>query len=357
MFNLDQAVAEWRRRMLAAGIKTPVPLDELEHHLRDDVEQQARSGSDPQQAFEAAMLRIGPAGALEREFRKVGETWDVLRRKVVWALIGAAFLSCGIGFGRSPAVALVYGILLAGLIVAAFIDFKRFIIPDEITIGGILVGFVCSLLLPQLHGQTLLLGGALHSLFGIGVGAGLAYLVLRAGKWAFGRQRIVLSGDANIAFTDTALVLPDKEIPYEELFYRKSDAIEIRARKVELGERTYQDALARLTPTSLHIGDEKCDRADVSRITAAGAEIVLPREAMGLGDVKFMAAIGAFLGWQAVLFSLMASSLMGSIVGLGLIAARRRQCSSRLPYGPYLALAATIWVFGGNQILDALFAR
>jgi len=90
---------------------------------------------------------------------------------------------------------------------------------------------------------------------------------------------------------------------------------------------------------------------------AVSTEIVLPREAMGLGDVKFMAAIGAFLGWQAVLFSLVASSLLGSAVGIGLIAARRRQWSSRLPYGPYIALGATIWIFGGKQILDFLVGR
>jgi hypothetical protein len=44
MFNLDQAIADWRRQMLAAGIKTPVPLEELEIHLREDVEQQMQSG-------------------------------------------------------------------------------------------------------------------------------------------------------------------------------------------------------------------------------------------------------------------------------------------------------------------------
>jgi len=357
MFNLDQAVVEWRRRMLATGIKTPVPLDELESHLRDDVKQQVQSGSDAQRAFEAAVLRIGPAGALKREFTKVSEPWQVLRKKAAWVSIGVAFLSCWIGFGRSPAVAIVYGVLLAGLIVASFIDFKHFIIPNEITIGGILAGFLCSLFLPQLHGQKLLTAGMWQSLLGISAGAGLMYFILRVGKLAFGRYKVVLSDESKIVFTDTALVLPDKEIPYEELFYRKSDAIELRARTVKLGERSYQDVLVRLTPTSLQIGDEKYDPEGISQMEAASTEIVLPREAIGLGDVKFMAAIGAFLGWQAVVFSLMASCLIGSLVGVGLVAARRRGWSSRLPYGPYIALAATIWVFGGSQILDALFVR
>ena len=80
-------------------------------------------------------------------------------------------------------------------------------------------------------------------------------------------------------------------------------------------------------------------------------EVIVPREAMGLGDVKFMAAIGAFLGWQAVVFSLMASAVIGSVVGVILILLRRREWSSRLPDGPYIALAATLWIFSGRQIV------
>jgi len=357
MFNLDQAIADWRQQMLAAGIKTPVPLDELESHLRDDVEQQVQSGSDEQQAFEAAVRRIGPPAALRCEFTKAGTTWGVLQRKMVWASISIGFLSCWIGFSGSPALALIYGILLAGLIVATFIDFKHFIIPNEITIGGILAGILCSSFLPQLHGQNLVIAGMFQSLLGIGVGAGILYCVLRAGKLAFGRQRLALPGETKITFTHSAVVLPDKEIPYEELFYRKSDTVELRARTVKLGGRLYQNVLVRLTPISLLIGGHEYAPEDVSQMEAVSTEIVLPREAMGLGDVKFMAAIGAFLGWQAVLFSLVASSLLGSAVGIGLIAARRRQWSSRLPYGPYIALGATIWIFGGKQILDFLVGR
>jgi hypothetical protein len=44
MFNLEQAIADWRKQMLAAGIKTPVPLEELESHLRDEIEWQMKSG-------------------------------------------------------------------------------------------------------------------------------------------------------------------------------------------------------------------------------------------------------------------------------------------------------------------------
>jgi hypothetical protein len=72
MFNLDEAVADWRRQMAAGGIETTEVLDELESHLRDDVEQQVRSGMSTQQAFEAAVQRIGQANAIRSEFAKAG---------------------------------------------------------------------------------------------------------------------------------------------------------------------------------------------------------------------------------------------------------------------------------------------
>jgi len=72
MFNLDEEVLKWRRQMLAAGIKTPKVLDELESHLREEIEQQMRSGLSVQQAFETAAQRIGQANALKAEFEKAG---------------------------------------------------------------------------------------------------------------------------------------------------------------------------------------------------------------------------------------------------------------------------------------------
>jgi leader peptidase (prepilin peptidase)/N-methyltransferase len=85
-------------------------------------------------------------------------------------------------------------------------------------------------------------------------------------------------------------------------------------------------------------------------------QMALPREAMGLGDVKFLGAIGAFIGWQGAIFSLMVSSMIGAAAGLILILLRRREWSSRMPYGPYIALAAVIWIFGGKKLFHALFA-
>ena len=285
-----------------------------------------------------------------------------VRYFVVELLTGMAFLSCWLAFGdaghplTSLPVALVYAVFLAGLIAATFIDFEHFIIPDEITLGGMAVGFAASFFIPALQGATTLNVAMRRSFTGAVVGAVTIYAILRLGKLLFGRQRVKLPVDTKIVFTETSVHLPDKEIPYEELFYRKSDVIVFRARTLELVDRGYQDVLVRLSPVALEIGNEKMNPDDVPCMEAVSAEIILPREAMGLGDVKFMGAIGAFLGWQGVIFSLMLSSMLGAVVGMTLIVMRRREWSSRMPYGPYIALAAAIWIFGGKRFFHALFA-
>lgn len=273
-------------------------------------------------------------------------------------LSGLLFLACWLAFGsESVALALVYCVFLAGLIVASFIDFEHFIIPDEITYGGIAVGFIGSLFLPALHHVRSPVASLKESLLGIAFGAGVIYAILRLGKLAFGRQRIRLDPQSRIVFTENAVVLPDRQIPYDELFYRRSDVIVVNARTVEMVDRCYQDVPVRLSPGSLRIGDDEFDPERVPHLEVVAGEILLPREAMGLGDVKFMAAIGAFVGWQGVMFALMVSSLIGSIVGVAMIAAGRRAWSSRMPYGPYIAMAAAVWIFGGRHWWESLFAR
>ena len=73
---------------------------------------------------------------------------------------------------------------------------------------------------------------------------------------------------------------------------------------------------------------------------------------MGLGDVKMLAMIGAFLGWQQVLVVLFLASLAGAVVGLTLAAIRGRTLASKLPFGTFLALGA----FAASLVGTPLFA-
>ncbi len=122
---------------------------------------------------------------------------------------------------------------------ATFIDFEHFIIPDEITLGGAVAGFVISFFLPSLHHVHSNGQGMVQSVIGIAAGAGIVYGVLRGGKLLFGRQKIKLPAETTIVFSETALCLPDKEISYEEIFYRQSDTIVFHARTLELVDRGY----------------------------------------------------------------------------------------------------------------------
>jgi len=271
---------------------------------------------------------------------------------IVELLTGLTFLACWLTFGpRSAGLALVYCLFLAGLIVATFIDFEHFIIPDEITLGGVVAGLVLSFFLPALHEVRTNGRGMLQGVVGAIAGAAIVYGVLRGGKLLFGRQKVKLPGETTIVFSESALCLPEKEIPYDELFYRASDTIVFQARTLELVDRGYANAKVRLSPARLRIDEEDIAPETVAHLEAVCSELVLPREAMGLGDVKFMAAIGAFLGWQAVVFTLVVASMIGAAYGGVMVALRKQEWSGRLYFGPFLSLAATVWVFSGPRLV------
>lgn len=160
---------------------------------------------------------------------------------------------------ESPWLALVYIVFTCGLVIATFIDFDHFIIPDRITLGGCVLGLVLSATCPELQHTNSVVGALLRSLIGLLAGGGLLLAISIIGR------------------------------------------------------------------------------------------IVFRKEAMGMGDVKFLAAMGAFLGWQSVPFIIAVSSLVGSVFGIGLMIVSGRRWGVRIPFGPYLALAALIWILGGIQ--------
>lgn len=275
-----------------------------------------------------------------------------IRYFLVELLTGLMFLACWLLYGGDSAgVALVLCLVMAGLITATFIDLAHFIIPDEVTIGGAVVGFLCSFAVPALHGTMSRFESLKLSFIGIVVGGLLVEAVRQLGKLAFGKMKVALDGPTKIFFGDTGVVFPDKEMPYEDIFYRKSDAIRFHATRIELADRCYINADVALSPLKLKIGTDEFPPEQNLYMEATTDKLVLPREAMGFGDVKFMAAIGAFLGWQATVFSLVVSSFLGAILGGVLIVLKRHERSNPIPFGPYIAAAAAIWIFAGRPIM------
>jgi leader peptidase (prepilin peptidase)/N-methyltransferase len=165
-----------------------------------------------------------------------------------------------------PALALAYIVFTYGLIVATFIDIDHFIIPDEISLGGCVVGLLLSTALPQLQGSSIHLQGLINSLLGLVFGGGLLLVIAVVGSF------------------------------------------------------------------------------------------VMRKEAMGMGDVKLIAAMGAFLGWQAPLFIIAISSVIGSVIGIGMMVKKQKRWGLKMPFGPFLALAAIIWILGGHHWMDSYLA-
>ena len=190
---------------------------------------------------------------------------------LIWLKYGPTAGSRPLGLAPMTSIWLVpvYWLAIFGLVLGTFVDFEHMIIPDRVTLGGIVLGVALSALLPEMHHAGRVTGAltwqqaVLPSLIGVILGSGILWLLAWLGR------------------------------------------------------------------------------------------LVFRRDAMGFGDVKLLGAIGAFLGWKAVLFTIMMSSLAGSIVGVSLIFAGKKRMQSKIPYGPYLALAALVWILWGPALWNA----
>ena len=175
-----------------------------------------------------------------------------IRYPIVELLSGLFALAVFARFGLHLQ-ALVYFIFIAALLVITFIDIDHRIIPDVISLPGIVLGLVFSFMIPRLDW--------LNALMGILVGGG----ILLAIAW--------------------------------------------------------------------------------------GYHLITGKEGMGGGDIKLLAMIGAFLGWQGVLFTIMGASLIGTLVGLTLMLKARKGIKLAIPFGPFLAIGAIVYLFWGPEII------
>ena len=153
MFNLDHAISEWRKQMLAAGIKSPVPLEELEIHLREEIERQMKSGLRAQQAFEIAVKKVGHAPELKREFKKVSAPMEMQKIiKLAGLICIAVALFCQL-FTCSPVVfVLIFAHGLRVSLMTRMLALAILVIPVAITV---LSWKYNHKLLPVIHSQLL----------------------------------------------------------------------------------------------------------------------------------------------------------------------------------------------------------
>lgn len=88
---------------------------------------------------------------------------------------------------------------------------------------------------------------------------------------------------------------------------------------------------------------------------AAGYYLLRKEEGMGMGDVKMLAMVGAFLGWQPVLLTLVLSSFAGAVIGMAMIAFHRGDMRYALPFGTFLSVGTLVAMLAGDAMLDWYF--
>lgn len=87
-------------------------------------------------------------------------------------------------------------------------------------------------------------------------------------------------------------------------------------------------------------------------VVGLGYEWLKKREGLGGGDIKLAAMLGAFFGWKGIIFILLISSVVGSLAGVVLILIFRKGMKYAIPYGPFLAFGAIVYLFWGEVILN-----
>ena len=299
-------------------------------------------------------------------------SWLALRGKCANCKAPIAFRYCGVELltalfflaawlkcwnGGEWELAFPLWIILALMIVATFIDFEHFIIPDEITWGGVAAGVILSLVFPGMMGVESHLMSVIWSASAAAAGSFTLWAVVEVGKKAFGKKRIELEKPEPFTWIrhgdDADLEAGGETMKWSDLFSRPSDVLLMHGTEARVGEKTYGQTTLKFYYNRLLVESDEYELDKLDQISGIVTGMVIPREAMGFGDVKFIAAIGAFLGIKAVFFTIMAGSIIGAVIGLLMIVIGKREWSARIPFGPYLALGAVIWIFFGPHLLDA----
>ncbi|TAE73460.1 MAG: prepilin peptidase [Verrucomicrobia bacterium] len=257
--------------------------------------------------------------------------------------------------------------IMAALFVAiAFIDAEHMIIPNGLTTAAVIAGVAGAALWPRLPDLAGWSGDALRpvdglkqSLLGWTIGFCGLWSVVLFGKLAFGKKTMDFP-----SAVDWRLVEPEggeEPIWFEmngertgwwDIFFRKSDRLVIEAETLCVNGREVDAGIVTIRETYVELPDgTKLGIEDLKSLDGKARHAVIPREAMGMGDVHLMGAIGAFFGWTGVFFSLFAAS----IYAIAAAVLGRIGFGMRLPFGPFLILGALSWMFGGWKIASWYF--
>ncbi len=262
--------------------------------------------------------------------------------------------------GLSVGVVPFLWILIALLIAITFIDAEHLIIPSSLTWIGTATGLAACVVWPQL---PVLGGDAGNWVSGLKQGAigwiagfvGL-WLVVELGKLAFGKK--AMKFDQPVAWSlkepegdlDPMLFMVDGEgIPWWDIFSRKSDRLLVETTDIRVDGKSVGGGSLVIRELDIQLPDGKVHPlASLKSLDGMLSSTVIPREAMGMGDVHLLGMIGAFFGWTGVFFSLFAASIFAIIAAI----IGRIGFGKQLPFGPFLAMGAVAWMFGAWRIWE-----
>lgn len=300
-----------------------------------------------------------------------------VRYILVEILVGALFYAAFVRFGGDWTAVKLWGptvlaiwIFLALLVAGTFIDIEHFILPHEITIGGMVVGWVLAYLAPELLGEEDRSYAVVLSFASSMLGLGLLWSIVELGKIAFGRVKHDFTAPEKWSVTQPddeqppVMTLQDETYPWADLFSRKTDRLILTCPSLRANDRTWENVKAEIKMETLTVknaaGKGKGEVFDLEKVTlleGTAMQVVIPREAMGFGDVLFIAMIGSFCGWKGVLFTILAASVIGTIFALVPRLLGKSEWSAKIPFGPYLAAGAALWVFYGVEIMNWYLSR
>src|SRR5437773_582983 len=179
-------------------------------------------------------------------------------------------------------MAIAYWIFVSLLIVGTFIEFEHFIIPDRVTIGGTIAGVACSIVVSALMQIVSRVAAGVRAALAAALGYVILWIVLEAGKIAFGRKRIEF--DAPTTFTwikrgdDADFVVGTEESLWSEYFAREKDQLLLHCDEVRIDDREYGEVRLTFRYDRVTADGQVLMLDDVTPISGVTGEVVIPRQ-------------------------------------------------------------------------------